>query len=40
MAGLVVAGKNLLLEGVPVGVDFVSLHTADPGISGSVEGFR
>jgi hypothetical protein len=37
MAGLVVAGKNLLLEGLPVGVDFVSLHTADPGISGSVE---
>lgn len=37
MAGLVNAGKDLLLEGLAVGVDFVSLHTADPGISGSVE---
>jgi hypothetical protein len=37
MAGLVNAGKDLLLEGLAVGVDFVSLHTGDPGISGSVE---
>ena len=37
MAGLVNDGKNLLLEGLAVGVDFVSLHTGDPGVSGSVE---
>lgn len=37
MAGLVNAGKNLLLDGLGTGVDFVSLHTGDPGISGSVE---
>jgi hypothetical protein len=37
MAGLVDAGENLLLEGLAAGVNFVSLHTGDPGISGSVE---
>lgn len=37
MAGLVNDGKNLLLEGLAVGVNFVSLHTGDPGVSGSVE---
>jgi hypothetical protein len=37
MAGLVNAGKDLLLEGLAVGVEFVSLHTGDPGLSGSVE---
>jgi hypothetical protein len=37
MAGLQDAGKNLLLEGLAVGVDFVSLHTADPDGSGSDE---
>jgi hypothetical protein len=37
MAGLVNAGKNLLLDGLAGGVDFVSLHTGDPGASGSVE---
>lgn len=37
MAGLVNAGKDLLLEGLAVGVDFVSLHTADPDGTGSDE---
>lgn len=37
MAGLVDSGKNLLLNGLASGVTFVSLHTADPGTSGSVE---
>jgi hypothetical protein len=37
MAGLVDAGKDLLLEGFAVGVTFVSLHTADPNGSGSDE---
>jgi hypothetical protein len=37
MAGLVDAGKDLLLEGLAVGVTFVSLHTADPDGSGSDE---
>jgi hypothetical protein len=37
MAGLVAAGKNLLLNGLGGGVTFVSLHTADPGLSGSAE---
>jgi hypothetical protein len=37
MAGLVNAGKNLLLDGLGSGVTFVTLHTADPGVSGSAE---
>jgi hypothetical protein len=37
MAGLVNAGKDLLLEGLAVGVNFVSLHTADPNGTGSDE---
>jgi hypothetical protein len=37
MAGLVDAGKNLLLDGFAGGVAFVSLHTADPSTDGSSE---
>lgn len=37
MAGLVNAGEDLLLEGLAVGVTFVSLHTADPNGTGSDE---
>ncbi|HEY7823419.1 MAG TPA: hypothetical protein VIG24_11315 [Acidimicrobiia bacterium] len=37
MAGLVDAGKNLLLEGLADGVTFVSLHTADPSTGGTSE---
>lgn len=37
MAGLVDAGKNLLLDGLAGGVSFVSLHTADPSTDGSSE---
>jgi len=37
MAGLVDAGKNLLLDGLADGVEFVSLHTDDPDGSGSDE---
>ena len=37
MAGLVDAGKNLLLDGLAGGVSFVSLHTADPDGTGSDE---
>lgn len=37
MAGLTDDGKNLLLDGLAGGVTFVSLHTADPGVSGSAE---
>jgi len=37
MAGLVDAGKNLLLEGLATGVSYVSLHTADPNGTGSGE---
>lgn len=37
MAGLVNAGKNLLLDGFAGGVSFVSLHTADPSTDGSSE---
>ena len=37
MAGLVDAGKNLLLEGFADGVDFVSLHTDDPSTGGGDE---
>lgn len=37
MAGLVDAGKNLLLDGLASGVSFVSLHTADPSTDGSSE---
>lgn len=37
MAGLVDAGKNLLLDGLAGGVSFVSLHTADPSTGGTNE---
>lgn len=37
MAGLVDAGKNALLNGLAASVSYVSLHTADPGLSGSAE---
>lgn len=37
MAGLVDAGKNLMLDGFGTGVTFVSLHTADPSTNGSNE---
>lgn len=37
MAGLVDAGKNLLLDGFAGGVTFVSLHTADPSTGGTNE---
>ena len=37
MAGLVDAGKNLLLDGLAAGVEFVSLHTDDPNGTGSDE---
>lgn len=37
MAGLVDAGKNLLLDGFAGGVTFVSLHTADPSTGGTSE---
>lgn len=37
MAGLVDAGKNLLLEGLADGVTFVSLHTDDPSTGGTDE---
>lgn len=37
MAGLVDAGKNLMLDGLAGGVSFVSLHTADPSTDGSNE---
>lgn len=37
MAGIVDAGKNLMLDGFGGGVAFVSLHTADPGVSASAE---
>jgi hypothetical protein len=37
MAGLVDAGKNALLNGFAASVAWVSLHTDDPGVSGSAE---
>lgn len=37
MAGLVDAGKNLLLNGFAASVTFVSLHTADPSTGGTSE---
>ncbi len=37
MAGLVDAGKNLLLDGFASGVTFVSLHTDDPSTGGTDE---
>lgn len=37
MAGLVDAGKNLMLNGFAGGVTFVSLHTADPSTNGANE---
>lgn len=37
MAGLVDAGKHLMLNGFSGGVSFVSLHTADPSTNGANE---
>lgn len=37
MAGLVNAGKNLMLDGFGASALYVSLHTADPGTSGTSE---
>jgi hypothetical protein len=37
MAGLVDAGKNALLSGFTASAAWVSLHTDDPGVSGSAE---
>jgi hypothetical protein len=37
MAGLVDNGKNALLNGLTASVAYTSLHTADPGLSGSAE---
>ena len=37
MAGLVNDGKHLLLSGFTASAAYVSLHTADPGASGSAE---
>lgn len=37
MAGLVNAGKHLMLNGFAGGVTFVSLHTADPSTNGASE---
>lgn len=37
MAGLVDAGKNALLNGFTASASWVSLHTDDPGVSGSAE---
>ena len=37
MAGIVAAGANRRLDGLTVGAGFVSLHTADPGLTGTSE---
>lgn len=37
MAGLVNAGKNLMLDGLTAGATYASLHTADPGTNGTSE---
>ena len=37
MAGIVAAGANLMLTGLTTNAVFVSLHTADPGTSGTSE---
>ena len=37
MAGLVDDGKNALLNGFTASASWVSLHTDDPGVSGSAE---
>ena len=37
MAGLVNAGKNIMLDALGVQADFASLHTADPGTGGASE---
>jgi hypothetical protein len=37
MAGIVAAGANRMLDGLTGGVAFVSLHTADPGATGTSE---
>lgn len=37
MAGIVAAGANLMLTGLTTNAVFVSLHTADPGLSGTSE---
>ena len=37
MAGIVAAGANLMLNGLTGSAGFVSLHTADPGLTGTSE---
>jgi len=37
MAGIVAAGANRMLDGLTGGVAYVSLHTADPGSTGTSE---
>jgi hypothetical protein len=37
MAGIVAAGANLMLGGLTANAGFVSLHTADPGLTGTSE---
>lgn len=37
MPGLSNAGRNVMLDGLGAVVDFVSLHTADPGATGTSE---
>jgi hypothetical protein len=37
MAGIVAAGANRMLDGLTGGVGYVSLHTADPGSTGTSE---
>jgi len=37
MAGIVAAGANRMLDGLTGGVAYVSLHTADPGATGTSE---
>lgn len=37
MAGLVNAGRNLMLNGLTAGAAYASLHTADPGTNGTAE---
>jgi len=37
MAGIVAAGANRMLDGLTAGAGYVSLHTADPGLTGTSE---
>ena len=37
MAGLIDAGKNLMLDGFAASALYVSLHSADPGTAGTAE---